>query len=211
MVDDQVLRGASREALAEVLADQGERQVDAGSDAGRAPEASLTHENAIRLEPHARKAAAKLLAAAPVRGGGTPIEQPGSGEQERAGADARHAARPQGACLDEAARPRARERGARALTAGYDEGVNAVGTAEGTRRECCTRGARDCTRLRRDDAQLVRSGSQATGDLERRYRAGGIEQLKTGEDQEGDAACHGEPQGVGGAFRQWRAPGGKRG
>ena len=46
---------------------------------------------------------------------------------------------------------------------------------------------------RGDHPELVRPGREAPGDLEGRQRAGGIQDLEIGEDQEGDAAWHAVP------------------
>jgi putative intracellular protease/amidase len=53
---------------AEVVLDQGERQVDAGGDAGRGPDRAVADEDAVGLQAHARMAAGDVDGVAPERG-----------------------------------------------------------------------------------------------------------------------------------------------
>ena len=59
VVHHQLLCHLARDRLAEVLGDQRQRQIDARGDAGRAPELAALHEDAVGLEPDARKPRAK--------------------------------------------------------------------------------------------------------------------------------------------------------
>jgi hypothetical protein len=53
VIDHQLLGGAAGDGLALVGADQGQGQVDAGGDAGRAPHRSVLDPDAVGLQPDA--------------------------------------------------------------------------------------------------------------------------------------------------------------
>ena len=59
VVDHQLLRGPRARRLAEILGDHGQRQVDAGGDAGRGPDVAVLDEDAVGLEPRPRESVAR--------------------------------------------------------------------------------------------------------------------------------------------------------
>jgi hypothetical protein len=72
---------------AEVLLDQGERQVDAGGDARGRGDVAVTDEDGIGVDVDGRVVAGQGVAVGPVRGGAAAVEQSGVREQHGAGAD----------------------------------------------------------------------------------------------------------------------------
>ena len=88
MIEHELARGLLRDLVAVILRDHRERQIDAGGDAGRAPDIAVAHEDAVGLELHLRIGGEKLPRALPMGGGAAAVEQAGFGEHEGAGADA---------------------------------------------------------------------------------------------------------------------------
>ena len=124
VIHHELLRHLARHGLAQILGDERQRQVDARGDAGRAPELPGLHEDAVRIELHARKLPREIVAARPVRGGRASIEQPGGREDIGTRTHAGHAPRRRAAGADELHDARVLRRGARAFTAGDDERVD---------------------------------------------------------------------------------------
>ena len=92
---DQLARHRQRDVAAVVLLDQRQCQVHSRGHAGRGVDRAVTHEDGVGLDVRVGKLARQFLGRAPVRGGAAALEQPGLGQQERAGADrgdAAHAA-----------------------------------------------------------------------------------------------------------------------
>ena len=85
----ELARDVARELAAEVVLQQREREVHARGDPGRRRDPPVAHVDAIGLDPHAREQAREVVAAAPVRGRATAVEQSRAREQERAAAHRR--------------------------------------------------------------------------------------------------------------------------
>ncbi len=50
VIDDELLRGRLRDLVAELVGDHRQREIDAGGDAGRAPDVAVLHIDAIGFE-----------------------------------------------------------------------------------------------------------------------------------------------------------------
>ena len=96
----QLLGDLHRRVAAAIVFDQGQRQVDAGGDAGRGPGIALLHEDRLGVHAQRREAPLQFLAHGPVGGDPFPFQQTGLGQQEGAGADRGGAARRSGVRVD---------------------------------------------------------------------------------------------------------------
>ena len=65
LVDDELLRRPAGDVGAEIVLDEGQRQIDAGGDAGRGPDIAVADEDAIGVQLDLRIAAAEVVRAAP--------------------------------------------------------------------------------------------------------------------------------------------------
>ncbi|MNN12230.1 hypothetical protein D3C81_1252130 [compost metagenome] len=93
-VHREFLRGVQRHLVAIVGLHHGEREVDAGGDAGRGPELLLLHEDGVGVQVHAGKQLVEAVAHRPVGSGALAVEQAGKAQQEGPGAYGRHAPHP---------------------------------------------------------------------------------------------------------------------
>ncbi|CAM5496372.1 hypothetical protein SNARM312S_03373 [Streptomyces narbonensis] len=94
--DDQMAGDGEGDVPAEVLLDQGEREVDAGGDAGGGGEAAVPDEDGVRVHVDLRIAAGEVVAGDPVGRHPVPVEESGLGEEQRPGADGDQASGPRG-------------------------------------------------------------------------------------------------------------------
>jgi hypothetical protein len=88
VIDDEMLRRALGDRLAEILGDERQREIDAGGDAGRGPHIAVADKDAVGFDTDLRIGARQFAGARPMGGGAAPVEQPGGGENKGAGADA---------------------------------------------------------------------------------------------------------------------------
>jgi hypothetical protein len=79
-----------------IFLDHRQRQVDAGRNAGRSPDVSVAHEDAIVFDAALRIRPAQLLARRPMRDGGAAIEHASARQDEGTGADAEQKAEADG-------------------------------------------------------------------------------------------------------------------
>jgi hypothetical protein len=91
---DQLAGDGEGGVAAEVVLDQGEREVDAGRDPGRGGEGAVLDVDRVGIDGDVRVLGGEVVAALPVGGDRPPGQQPGLGQQERAGADRRQPPRP---------------------------------------------------------------------------------------------------------------------
>jgi hypothetical protein len=189
-VDDELAGDVLRHGGTQIFADQGEREIDARRDPCRRPEVAVANPDPIGLEPDEWVLPLDLPGSAPVRRRSPPIEQPGLGEQQRAGANAGRAREP---------RPRAAQKLDQvgvstgcvcSVPADDEERVCLIVPRQGLGLERYTGGGAHGARLRSADVQRVRARHESPGDLERRDRTGGVEQLKFGEEDERQAVRH---------------------
>src|SRR6202035_2350916 len=90
---DQLAGDGEGRVAAQVVLDQGEREVDAGRDPGRGGEVAVLDEDRVGVDRDVRVLGGEVVAALPVGGDRAPGQQPGLGQQERAGADRRQPSR----------------------------------------------------------------------------------------------------------------------
>ena len=88
VIEHELARGLLRDLLAKILGHHGERQIDAGSDAGRTPDVAVADEDLVRLQLHLGIGGKKMRCTPPMRGGAAAVEQAGFGKDVGAGADA---------------------------------------------------------------------------------------------------------------------------
>jgi hypothetical protein len=81
-VKDHGPRHRQRHVGAQIVFDQGQRQIHPRGDAGRGDDLSVAHPDAIGLDVQAGKFAGQLLGAAPMGGDAAAVEQTGLGQQE---------------------------------------------------------------------------------------------------------------------------------
>ncbi|GAA3075889.1 hypothetical protein GCM10020254_19750 [Streptomyces goshikiensis] len=84
--DHQVPGDQQRHVPSVVLLHQREREVDPGRDPGRGRDPAVPYVDRVRLDGHGRVVPGHQRARIPVGGGPAAVQQPGLGEQERAGA-----------------------------------------------------------------------------------------------------------------------------
>jgi len=82
----QVARRGEGEGVPVVLLDEGQGQVHARGDARRGPDVAVADVDRLRVHPQPRVAVRELGAVAPVRRRAPAVQQPGRGQDERAGA-----------------------------------------------------------------------------------------------------------------------------
>jgi plasmid stabilization system protein ParE len=87
-IQHKVTRDAERDDRAAILLDQGQRQIDAGGDAGGSVDVPVADEDGVRHHLRLREQRCELRRRRPVRGGAASVEQAASAQQEGAGADA---------------------------------------------------------------------------------------------------------------------------
>lgn len=191
-VDDELLRDAPPDVRTEIVLDQGDRQVDAGRNPRRGPDAAVPDEDALGVHRHLRVAALEPLRAVPVGGGAPAVEQAGLREQEGAGADARDAPGRHG--LEPGDDPLRRRPGADDLAARNQDGIEGT-VAQRLGREAEAGGTLHthgrAGDARRHDRERVAARPEALRHLERRGRPGRVEQLKARMEHDGDASRHG--------------------
>ena len=76
--DDEVAGDGEGDVPAEVLLDQGEREVDARGDPGGRGDLSVAYEDRVRVDLDGRVVAGQLVAVRPVGGRPAAVEQPAS-------------------------------------------------------------------------------------------------------------------------------------
>jgi len=131
IVDHELLRSALGDALAQILGDERQREVDAGGDAGRGPNRPVSDEDTVGLDADLRTGAGGLGGGRPMRGGAATVEQPGSCEDERSRA---HAGDPPRAVAGGADKGQSLDTGGclpRALAAGNDFALTLVAEIAG--------------------------------------------------------------------------------
>ncbi|GAA2810250.1 hypothetical protein GCM10020219_097720 [Nonomuraea dietziae] len=130
-VHDQFASHRQSRLLPMVLGHQRQRQVQAGADARARPDpAAGPHEDRVGVDRDVRVVSGQLRGGGPVRGGGQAVQQPCLGEDVRADAHRRHAARggsgPPHPCHHLRVRQRARPVGGDVHGAGDQQGVHLV-------------------------------------------------------------------------------------
>lgn len=188
LVDDKLLRRAARDILAEIVLDEGEREVDAGGNAGRGPDIAIVNEDAVRIDADPRIAASEIVRACPMRGGAAAVEQPCFRQQIGARADAGDP--PRAAAFQPGGDLFGRRQRAHDLAAGNDDRVEAL-VAQGRRGQADARRAFDLAATGGQHRELIAAGAETTGDLEGRRRPRGIQQLEPGMDNDRDCPFHG--------------------
>ncbi len=121
--DDEVAGDLQGRVTAEVVFDQGQREVDAGGHPGRGGDVAVADEDRVRIHGQAGIPGSQCVAVGPVGGHPPPAEQAGLGQQERAGAD-RHQARGPGCAFPEPA-DEVRVGPAGSLSPGHDQHIRA--------------------------------------------------------------------------------------
>src|SRR5258708_29101610 len=91
MIQYELPRGLLHDLLAVILGYHGERQIDAGGDAGRTPDIAVAHEGAVGLELDVRIGREEMPRALPMRGGAGAGAQGGLGVDDCPRSDACHA------------------------------------------------------------------------------------------------------------------------
>src|SRR5215208_1795691 len=109
---------------AQVLLDEGEREVHPGGDARGGPDVAVADENRVRVHGEFGVLAGELGGVRPVGGYGATLEQAGPCEQEGAGADRGDPSRAAGGAPDPADQGSVLLRPADARPAGDHEGVD---------------------------------------------------------------------------------------
>ena len=87
VVQHELPRGFLRNLVAIIIRDHGEREVDAGGDAGRSPDVVVANIDLVGLELDLRIGRNKMFGALPMRGGAASVEQAGFGQHIGAGAN----------------------------------------------------------------------------------------------------------------------------
>ena len=188
----QRARDVHRHRMAKIVFDQRERELDAGSDAGRGPHRTVVHVDALALHAHLRPQRLQLVAGAPVRGGLAAVEQAGHGERERAAADTGDAAYAGATCASQAPMPcstmAARTPGSSppaTISVSMAPAVVAAVHVPATLRPAFVmHGAAG----RRCDVQAIGAGMQRFGLAEHAGRAGDVDRLDAVERDQHDVA-----------------------
>ncbi len=180
---DQLARRFHRHLVAIVLLDQGQRQVDAGRDAGRGPQRSVLDVDPVRIDVYRRMQGGQALHPFPVRGHALAVQLAGRGQQEGAGADG--AQPPHGGCpLPHPRDQRRRRMVLLALaTTRRDDGVDrhAVQCRQGHRHHLQAGAGGHQAAVGRRHGDLVQgragAGTAAAGRGQRLHGAGQVEQV----------------------------------
>src|SRR4051812_35992846 len=174
--------GFERDVAAEVLLDEGEREVHAGGDPGRGPHVAVLDVDRLAVDVDLGVPRREVFRRGPVRRGAAAVEQAGTREHVCAGADGGGAARPGGGAGYPADEPLVLDRLEHAVATGHDERVERpserAGGAVGDDRERAA-GADRLARVRRDDLDVVRvaAARDPARDREDLPRPGHVERL----------------------------------
>lgn len=199
---DEMAGDGERHVPSVFLLDQGEREVDAGGDAGRCRQPSVAYEDRVRVHAHRRVRPGKRLAHGPVGGHPVAVELARLGEEEGAGAH-RHELPGPGAV---GADPVDQLRGGspRARASRHEEQIGRRGVSEpavGDEREAA--GAADRCSVQRGGAQVVGDAGEAGGAGEDLHRAAHVEALHAlEEDDEYGSLLHALHPGRSDRWRQ---------
>ncbi len=179
---------------AEILLDQSQRQIDAGGDPGGGPDAAVADVDLVGVDTPAGRAALQLGGVGPVGGRAAPVQQPGLGQQEGRGADARD---PPGAPSQAVDRLQhvVWDRQLAALAPDHHQGVQRR-FAYGVGGHGEPGGAGHHPAAGADDLHPIGAGPQRLRLGEDGHRAAQVEQLEPVVDQEHDGTRHGANRGI---------------
>lgn len=196
-VDDEHACRLQGDLAAEVLLDEGERQVHARGDPGGGEHGAVADEDRLRIDVDRRVALGELGAAGPVGSDAPAVEQARLSEQERARADRRGAPGAPGDARDALEEIGIGERLADAQPAGDDQRVEFIHLAHrGIGRVGEPAGAPDVAAGAGDADELGHlAGDDARG-VEDLPGAGDVERLDAAEGNDADAEGAGADHGA---------------
>ena len=132
-VDDKSPSNRRGGTVSVVVGDEGQREVDAGGDAGRGPHVAVADVDGVGVDGDTLVAVLEEPARVPVSGRPTTLQQAGGGEDEGAGADRGDATCIGGEPTHVMKQLLIQDRGVHARTAGHDQRVDgADDVADGT-------------------------------------------------------------------------------
>lgn len=193
--DDEMAGDGEGDLAADVLLDEREGQVDAGRDAGRGGELSVTDEDGVRVHLHGRVVAGEFLAHRPVTRHPSAVQQARLGEQECSGAHRDEALGPRAVLPQPGHQARVGAPGARTARDQQDVRGRCVGEAV-VRDQGEAAGGAHGPAVPADGADAVRAWAVQLGAVEDLHRARDVEALHVVEEDD---------QGGLHAFDSWRS------